>query len=89
MTIYIACVAFLVLVAFVSGMFESFLVEQCTQCNRGGHITAICHRYSGAVRSPGIVRFRLGVIHRHHLCTDCFHELFERIFLSAKKELVG
>ena len=78
MIVYLELFSFLVAVvfgAFICGFFESFIVKECTDCGRKGKTTPLCWRYEGAERGAGIVGFRLGVLHRVHLCEKCLREV--------------
>lgn len=77
-------IAIILIVFFISGAFESFIVKNCTSCGKKGNLTTICDLYSGMVKGEGLgsqhpFNLPLGVIHSHHLCKKCSDKLWTRM----------
>jgi hypothetical protein len=83
-TIIIIAICGLFLVFYVSGVFETWIVKECTSCGAKGKLTALCHLYEGLAtnRKPNIFGYgfkRLGVIHQSILCDKCHGEAMDMV----------
>ena len=82
----ILLVAGLIFSAFISGMFESFIMKRCTSCGKIGPTRALCHLYSAMWHNRPVSIFGSnykkpwGVIHDEHLCGHCFTDAFKAIY---------
>jgi hypothetical protein len=81
---YLIAIVLFIGVFYLSGCFEWFLIDRCTNCQSKDDVTAICWMYEGFAPGPGLPnRFiwkgRIGVIHRHHLCDKCFTLMCRRM----------
>lgn len=67
--------AIVILTAFLSGLFETWITKQCTWCGAGGKMMAISHH--GAIGLGQGFRHPLqsvswGVIHENIVCKLCY-----------------
>ena len=67
----------------ISGVFETWIIKECTSCGKKGKLKSLCHLYEAIANNlqPSIVgyKFRLGVIHRSILCKDCYEEVVKKV----------
>ena len=81
---FLACLIGLITVGavFVSGVFETFIVRNCTKCGATGPLIVLCHLYAGLLsghKPPLLSMRRLGVMHEHILCKKCFNEIMDLV----------
>lgn len=79
------CIVFIGLffVLFFSGVFECFLVHKCTSCGKTEkNLISVCWMYEGFVDGPGLPP-KIGVVHKHHLCIDCWKVVSSRLYFSG------
>lgn len=80
----------LVVIAFFCGVFETWIVKNCTSCGKAGKLKALCHLYEGILSNltPNIFGYgikRLGVMHTSILCERCMEEVFYKIHPWLRK----
>lgn len=68
----------------ISGVFETWIIKECTSCGKKGKLKSLCHLYEAIANNlqPSIVgyKYRLGVIHRSILCKDCMEKILKKIY---------
>ena len=79
--------------AYMSGMFETWIVRKCTTCGSlEGSRMAISHmsstRIDGKWRGPLHNFWKPGILHDHILCPTCYKAALRAICLERFKESI-